>query len=144
MGVLEESVKQAGGVIDAMRSQPLALAMGLMNVALLLFLFYYLSRITSRTEITVNSLFQAQDKLYTQWAGVIKDTNALTEKTMHCILPEDAIKLMQVPILRDVPARPAEPLRPQNFTMPQWLPLSGDEVEWPRPEQPAVEEKSRP
>jgi hypothetical protein len=95
-GILEEAAKSATGVIDAMRSQPLALAMGLMNIALLLFLFYYLSRITSRTEVTVNALFAAQDKLYTQWSGIIKDTNDLTEKTMHCILPDDALKLMQL------------------------------------------------
>lgn len=113
MGVLEEAAKTAGGVIDAMRSQPLALAMGLMNIALLLFLFYYLSRITSRTELTVNSLFTAQDKLFTQWAGVIKDTNALTEKTMHCILPDDVLKLLQLGPSLQLPARPATPEAPQ-------------------------------
>jgi len=95
MGVLEEGVKTAGGIVDALRQQPLALAMGLMNIALLLFLFYYLSRITSRTETTVAALFTANDKLYTQWADIIKDTNALVEKSTHCILPEDALRLMQ-------------------------------------------------
>lgn len=95
MGVLEEGVKTAGGIVDALRQQPLALAMGLMNIALLLFLFYYLSRITSRTENTVAALFGAQDKLYSQWADIIKDTNTLAERSAHCILPEDALKLMQ-------------------------------------------------
>jgi hypothetical protein len=95
MGVLEEGVKTAGGIVDALRSQPLALAMGLMNIALLLFLFYYLSRITSRTETTVAALFAANDKLYSQWTEIIKDTNALVDKSTHCIMPEDALKLMQ-------------------------------------------------
>ena len=95
MGVLEEGVKTAGGIVDALRQQPLALAMGLMNIALLVFLFYYLSRITTRTEVTLKELFTAQDKLFTQWADIVKDTNALVEKTNHCILPEDALKLMQ-------------------------------------------------
>jgi hypothetical protein len=77
---------------------------------LLLFLFYYLSRITARTEHTVQSLFSAQDKLFDQWGVVIKDQAGLVEKAMHCILPEDAIKLLQVPLQR--PAAP-EPLQPR-------------------------------
>ena len=116
-GILEESVKTAGGVIDALRSQPLALAMGIMNICLLLFLFYYLSRITSRTELTVNALFTANDKLYSQWQDIIKDTNALTEKTMHCILPEDAIKLLQLPP-RQFFEPPLPPLPPQRQITP--------------------------
>ena len=112
-GILEESVKQAGGVIEALRSQPLALAMGIMNICLLLFLFYYLSRITSRTEVTVNALFTANDKLYTQWSGIIKDTNALTEKAMHCILPDDALKFLQLPPRQLSPPTPPEPLTPR-------------------------------
>jgi hypothetical protein len=94
-GLLEEGVKATGGLFHALREQPLALAMGLMNIALLLFLFYYLSRITSRTETTVAALFSANDKLYSQWTDIIKDTNALVDKSTHCIMPEDAIKLFK-------------------------------------------------
>jgi hypothetical protein len=108
-GVLESGVKAVGGVVDAMRSQPLAIALVIMNLGLMLFLFYYMSRITSRTEHTVNSLFTANDKLYNQWGAVIKDQVTLTEKTMHCILPEDAIKLLNsAPIQR--------PAAPQDLT----------------------------
>jgi hypothetical protein len=130
-GVVEEGVKAAGGVatgiVDSMRSQPLAIAMVLMNLALLTFLFYYLSRITARTETTVASLFQAQDKLYAQWAIIVKDTNELTEKTMHCVLPEDVLKLLQIPIRPGqpvpmprgpAPLEPLDPLRPQNNRSP--------------------------
>jgi hypothetical protein len=134
-GVVEEGVKVAGGVIDALRGNPLALAMGIMNIALLLFLFYYLSRITSRTETTVQALFTANDKLYEQWKGIIKDTNDLTEKSMHCILPEDALKLLQMP------ARPAapEPLQPraQSLSSPVFLPLP------PLPPIPVHDERRR-
>jgi hypothetical protein len=110
MGVLEEGVKAAGGVVDALRTSPVALAMGIMNIALLMFLFYYLTRITARTETTVASLFQGQDKLFTQWGTIIKDTNALTEKTMHCMLPEDVERLMRIAPKGEIP-RPAEPQR---------------------------------
>jgi hypothetical protein len=113
-GALEEAAKATGGFIDAMRTQPLALAMGLMNIALLVFLFYYLSRITSRTETTVGMLFGAQDKLYSQWAVVLKDQTSLTEKAMHCILPEDVVKLYQVRPSTAAPiAAPAAPEKPQ-------------------------------
>src|SRR4029077_12274346 len=98
---LQEGVKQAGnvatGIVDSMKSQPLAIAMVLMNIALLLFLFYYLSRITARTETTVAALFQANDKLFTQWGTIVKDQASLVEKTMHCILPEDVLKILQSP-----------------------------------------------
>jgi hypothetical protein len=134
MGVLEEGAKAAGGVIDALRGSPVALAMGIMNIALLLFLFYYLSRITARTEVTVQSLFQANDKLYAQWGIIIKDTNALTEKAMHCVLPEDVERLQ-----RSRP--PAEPQRPSGPAPLRW-PAEGT---WPDPpKSPPVDEPSKP
>jgi hypothetical protein len=120
MGALEETAKATGGLIDALKGSPVALAMGVMNIALLLFLFYYLSRITQRTETTVQALFQSQDKLYTQWGVIIKDTNELTEKTMHCMLPEDVIKLMQMPRSGQPPERPDRPEspKPNLLTLP--------------------------
>jgi hypothetical protein len=117
MGALEEAAKATGGFVETMRSQPLVLMMGLMNIALLAFLFYYLSRITARTENTVQALFSANDKLYSQWGTVIKDTNDLTEKTMHCILPEDAIKLLSVP--RYAPEAPQRPSAPAPIQRPK-------------------------
>jgi hypothetical protein len=148
MGAVEEGVKAAGGFIDAMRNQPLVLMMGLMNIVLLLFMFYYLTRITARTETTVKLLFDANDSLYKQWGTVIKDQVSLTEKTMHCILPEDAIKLLQLPPRSEPPARPQAPtpLTPERQSWPpKWLPLDSDEVEWPLPtEQTAPLPKPRP
>jgi hypothetical protein len=124
-GALEEGVKGAAGVatgiVDSMRSQPLAIGMVLMNIGLLLFLFYYLTRITARTETTVQALFTANDKLYSQWGDVIKDTNSLTEKALHCILPEDALKLLQVPA-RSEPPRPEPPRIPLPPERPDSLP----------------------
>jgi hypothetical protein len=110
-GAIEEGAKAVGGLFHTLREQPLALAMGLMNIALLVFLFYYLSRITTRTEVTVSALFASQDKLYNQWADIIKDTNAMVEKTNHCILPEDAIRLLNA--RRTIEPSPVTPSTPQ-------------------------------
>jgi hypothetical protein len=128
-GALEEAAKATGGFIDALRSQPLVLMMGLMNIVLLVFLFYYLTRITARTETTVAALFSSNDKIFERWATVIKDQGTLVEKSMHCILPEDALKLLALPP-REAPARPEAPapLQRQSFP-PIWMPLQGDQFE---------------
>lgn len=110
-GALEEAAKATGGLIDAMKSSPLAIANLLLNVAFLVFLFYYVTRISSRAENVVAGLFAANDKLYAQWGTIVKDQNALTEKAMHCLLPEDALKLLQLPPRSPIqePARPQPP-----------------------------------
>lgn len=99
-GVLEEIAGTGKGVIEAMKSQPLMLAMGVMNVGLLLFLFWYTSRITARTELTVANLFSAQDKLFNQWGVIVKDTSDLAEKSLHCLSVEDTLKLLAAPRLQ--------------------------------------------
>jgi hypothetical protein len=124
MGAVEETGKAVGGVIDAFRSTPAMLAIIIMNIGLMLLLYYYMNRITTRTEVTLKELFISQDKLFNQWGTVVKDTNSLTEKALHCILPDDALKLLQVPPRPygsdTVPARPAEPapVRPQHYRSP--------------------------
>jgi hypothetical protein len=137
VGALEETAKATGGLIDALKGSPVALAMGVMNIALLLFLFYYLSRITARTENTVAALFQSNKDLYAQWGIIIKDTNDLTEKAIHCILPEDAIKLLQV----QRPAAPAgpEPLRPQKLPLPPIRPQAEKSMLFLPPAPPLTE-----
>lgn len=112
MGVLEEGTKAVGSAIDAMRGSPLAIANIILNICFLIFLFYYVSRISQRAENTVAAMFAAQDKLYEQWATLVKDTNDLAEKTMHCILPEDAIRLLNS--RSAAPAAPDAPVRPQR------------------------------
>ena len=138
MGVLEEGAKAVGSMVDGLRSNPLALANVTLNICFLVFLFYYVSRISTRAEHTVSQLFEAQDKAYAQWAEMLKDTNRLAEKTMHCILPEDAIRLLQAPrYAPEPPQRPAPPApldQPQRQSWPpRWLPLNSDEIEWPLP-----------
>jgi hypothetical protein len=111
MGALEEGGKAISGLMEAMRNQPLVLMMGLMNAGLLVFLWLYMSRITARTEITVGNLFAAQDKLYTQWGTIVKDTNELAEKSLHCVTVDDALKLIRPPPASVEPTRlPLPPL----------------------------------
>jgi hypothetical protein len=133
-GAIEESAKAVGGIVDAMRSNPLAIANILLNICFLVFLIYYVSIIASRAQKVVDALFTANDKIYAQWGVIAKDQNALTEKAMHCILPEDALKLLQAPPRYEPPPiqRPEAPapLQRQSFP-PIWLPLQGDKVEWP-------------
>jgi hypothetical protein len=126
MGILEEGVKTASSVVDAMRSSPLALANIVLNICFLVFIFWYVSRISDRAESTVKQLFQAQDNLYKQWAVMIKDQQDLMEKSLHCISVEDAMKLLQVP------ARPAapEPMpRAQSLKLPPLPPLPPKTIE---------------
>lgn len=111
MGVLEEGAKAAGGVIEALRQNPLQLANLVLNIAFLVFLFYYVSIIARRAESTVKELFVAQDSVFKQWGVMVKDQQNLTEKMAHCILPEDAIKILQA-----VPR-----VQPQRSQDPDWL-----------------------
>ena len=96
-GVVEETGKVATSVVDAMRNQPLAIANIVLNIAFLIFLFYYVSIIARRAESTVAALFADNDKLYAQWGTIVKDTGDLAEKSLHCITVDDAMKLLQVP-----------------------------------------------
>jgi hypothetical protein len=140
MGALEEGGKAIGGVVDAMRSQPLAIALVLMNLGLLVYLYYYTNRITSRTEMTAQALFDANNKLYAQFGTIIKDTNILAEKTIHCILPSDALQLLQAPRPYSSPP-PAAPERPQEPQRPQ-APRGDLKIDPPKPA--AVEDPPKP
>jgi hypothetical protein len=93
-GAIEEGGKVIGGVVDAMRNQPLAIANIVLNICFLLFLFYYVSRIATRAETTVAAIFAANDRLYDRWGVIVKDTSDLAEKSLHCISVEDALRLM--------------------------------------------------
>lgn len=122
-GALEEGGKAFGSLVDVMRTQPLVLAMMLMNVGLLIFLAWYMSRITGRTETTVQALFDANNKLYTQWGTIVKDTSDLAEKSLHCITVDDALKLLRVPDKAEptklpLHLTPLSPLKLQSIPVP--------------------------
>lgn len=113
VGPVEEIGKVAGGVVDALRAQPLALANIVLNIAFLVFLFYYVSIIATRAQTTVKELFTAQDNLYKQWAVMIKDQQLLMEKSLACISIEDAMRLIQAPRF-EVPLPPPRPRQPEE------------------------------
>jgi hypothetical protein len=98
-----------------MRDTPLVLALVVMNLALLVFHWYYASRVQDRIEKTAGQFFQNQVTQNQQWTVVLQDQNKLAEKMMHCILPEDASKLLQIPhqALQYAPPAPAAPEKPQ-------------------------------
>jgi hypothetical protein len=117
MGVVEEAGKTVSGVVEAFKSTPAMLAIIVMNIGLMLLLYYYMNRITTRTEITLKEMYAANDKIYTQWGAVVKDTNQLTERALHCILPDDALKLFQggqAPPPRYAPPMPEAPQAPRQ------------------------------
>jgi hypothetical protein len=62
-GITEEVGKAAGGVIDAMKSQPLALALVIMNCALLGLFFYVTSTIAKQREREVALMYADQKEI---------------------------------------------------------------------------------
>jgi hypothetical protein len=56
-GPVEEAGKVAGGVIEALKTQPLALALVIMNCALLGLFFYVTSTISKQREREVTMLY---------------------------------------------------------------------------------------
>jgi hypothetical protein len=111
-GILEKGAESVSGIVSAMRDTPMLLALVLMNVALLVFFWYYASRVQDRIEKTAEQFFQNQVSQNQQWSVVLQDQNRLAEKMMHCMLPEDVSKILQTP-LKAPQYTPAAPERPQ-------------------------------
>ena len=85
-GVTEEVAKAAGGFMSTMASQPLSLALVVMNFVLLGFLFYNGSSINSSRQATVDQILKAQaetDKLLA--SGVSAETNRVMLDNMQKI-----------------------------------------------------------
>ena len=62
-GPVEEAGKLAGGVVEALKTQPLGLIMLIVNV-LLIGLLFYVAVVSSRTrEREVNLIYQAQQRV---------------------------------------------------------------------------------
>jgi hypothetical protein len=59
-GVTEEVSKQVGGFMDIMRSQPLSLALVMMNVLLVVFLFYSNSQVLTQRQGALDQIVQWQ------------------------------------------------------------------------------------
>jgi hypothetical protein len=95
MGALEEVAKATSQAVSSMGQTPLVLALVIMNLGLLVFHWYYTARVQDRIENTAKQFFMNSQEQGKQWTTVLAEQNKLTEKTIHCILPEDALKLLQ-------------------------------------------------
>lgn len=87
-GVVEETSKQVGTFIDALKREPLSLALVLMNLALLGFFWLILNAVAAQREREVNLLYE--------------DKKEVRELISRCIVPDrntlktdDIIKVLQ-------------------------------------------------
>lgn len=76
-GAIEESAKLAGGFMDALKREPLSLALVVMNLALLLFFYVVLTAVASQREREIGLLYA--DK---------KDVRELLAK---CVVPHASL-----------------------------------------------------
>ena len=85
-GVTEEVAKVAGGFMNTMGQQPLALALVVMNFVLLGFLFYNGSSINSTRQATVDQILRAQADTDKLLAGCVSaETNRVMLDNMQKI-----------------------------------------------------------
>lgn len=78
-GPVEESAKVAGGIVEALKAQPLSLALVVMNLALLGLLYYIGEKTSATREREVNLLYENQQHI--------------AEVLSHCIVPPSGPKL---------------------------------------------------
>jgi hypothetical protein len=62
-GALEEAVKATGGIIDALKREPLSLALCIMNFGLLGFLYYQSASFTQQRRENVALFVQVQSEV---------------------------------------------------------------------------------
>ncbi len=73
-GPTEEGIKVAGGFVDALKQQPLSLALVVMNLSLLWFSWMILSSVAKQTEAEVNLLYT--------------DNKQVRDLLSKCVVPE--------------------------------------------------------
>jgi hypothetical protein len=78
-GPVEEVGKVAGGFLDIFKSQPLSLALIVMNIALLMFVFYSENRAAEGRRIAFNSFMQVSQLL------------------AHCVVPQSEFDKLKPP-----------------------------------------------
>jgi hypothetical protein len=73
MGVTEEAGKAAGGFIDALKKEPLSLALVVMNLALLAFCYVILTTVAAQRKEEISLLYQ--------------DKKEVRELLARCVVP---------------------------------------------------------
>jgi hypothetical protein len=74
MGALEESGKVAGSFIDALKREPLSLALVVMNLAMLAFFYFLLTTVAAQREREINLLYA--------------DKKEVRELLAQCVVPD--------------------------------------------------------
>lgn len=118
-GAVEEAGKATASFIDALKREPLSLALVLMNLALLGFFYVLLTRVADQREREVKLLYE--------------DKKTVNELLSKCVVPERRTDLYEWPVS---PVTSLPELRPQDDaeTIVQWPPL-------PRPRPKPQEEQ---
>jgi hypothetical protein len=96
MGAVEETAKAAGSFIDSLKSQPLSLALVLMNICLLGFFWLILTKVAEQRQREIQLLYE--------------DKKEVRELIARCIVPEqrsdlriESAPLLPIPIPRPKP-----------------------------------------
>lgn len=110
MGPVEEAGKAANTFMDALKAQPLSLALVVMNLTLLTFIFYWANAINTQRQESVKMILDVEKQVH--------------ELLSRCIVPSDRRSEMG-----RIESRPLPPLYP--------LPRPGPEVD---PEKPKAVE----
>lgn len=83
-GAVEEVGKAAGGIIDSLKSQPLSLALVIMNLALLGFFYFLLTTLAGQRERAMTQLYE--------------DNKTVRDLLSRCIVPGEQKTDFQVPL----------------------------------------------
>jgi hypothetical protein len=75
MAASEEAAKAAGGFIEALKKEPLSLALVLMNICLLAFFYFMLDRVAAQREREIGLLYA--------------DKKEVREMLAKCVVPAD-------------------------------------------------------
>lgn len=93
MGVAEEAGKATGGFIDALRAEPLSLALVVMNLSLLVFFYVLLTAVAGQREREVSLLYS--------------DHKEVRELLSKCVVPKSSALLTlpppKIPWLQEIP-----------------------------------------
>jgi hypothetical protein len=99
MGAIEEGAKVATGLIDSLKTQPLSLALVLMNICLLGFFWLILTKVAEQRQREVQLLYE--------------DKKEVRELIARCIVPDKTNLRIQkgIPPALSLPPLPLLPLQ---------------------------------
>jgi hypothetical protein len=140
MGVTEEASKAVGGFVTVMGSQPLALALVVMNLTLLGYLFYIQSSTNNQRKETVDLIVKSQNETEKLLANCVSGEVTRTMLDNMQRITETMLSAEQKEILRMQDAINAE--RSRSWELREREKKELDELKGRRKEQP--QEQSQP